>query len=572
MKKKVLVLLLCVMLLIGLLPSAAFAQEETAEVVPELTEEQPRLNSPESIPTCTAKTLTWNGDVRSAAEFFEEEIMGRCTVQSEVQLCDAGEYRVTLRSPEGYVFAEPDDAGAPELKTFTLTIAPYRIAAAHLKSLPYDGQEHGFTEFIVSEEAQLASEYADYTVLYDDKGAYITGGSATVLKDPGTYTVLMQIKEDYRQNVCFAEPFDDGEKLHNELTKYSVTIVPTFVVHFDLSGLDFEPADQRVVRDGLATDPKLSVEGYELIGWYKEKTQDGFFGEWNFETDTITKDTTIYGDIREIFDVSFVTYGIGGNQDWTVQVRQGERVNRPQPPHALADGTLEDPEGHYTFLGWANANEEPWYFIEDAEDVGYANVNKVMNDLAIYAVWEADKHNVTFDVQGHGIAPDPLLNVDYGSKITKPADPTEKGWQFMGWYKDPACTDAWNFDTDVIQGDTILYAKWLKLYTVTFKSNGHGTAPKSQTVVEGGKVTKPANPTAKGYYFIGWYKEKTCVNQWKFATDVVTADTVLYAKWSVNNPKTGDEDDNLRFYAMMAVIALGTAAVVICGNVKKRDE
>ena len=70
-------------------------------------------------------------------------------------------------------------------------------------------------------------------------------------------------------------------------------------------------------------------------------------------------------------------------------------------------------------------------------------------------------------------------------------------------------------------------------YTVTFDLNGiTGTAPTAQTIEKDGKVTKPADPTAQGYKFLGWYKEAECTNEWKFETDTVTKDTTLYAKWA----------------------------------------
>ena len=31
---------------------------------------------------------------------------------------------------------------------------------------------------------------------------------------------------------------------------------------------------------------------------------------------------------------------------------------------------------------------------------------------------------------------------------------------FDGWYKDPECTNAWDFETDMVTSDIILYAKW----------------------------------------------------------------------------------------------------------------
>lgn len=67
------------------------------------------------------------------------------------------------------------------------------------------------------------------------------------------------------------------------------------------------------------------------------------------------------------------------------------------------------------------------------------------------------------------------------------------------------------------------------VYTVSFSANGHGTAPAAQTVTEGNKATKPANPTAAGYTFGGWYTEAQCRNVYDFDTPV-TENLTLYAK------------------------------------------
>ena len=72
-------------------------------------------------------------------------------------------------------------------------------------------------------------------------------------------------------------------------------------------------------------------------------------------------------------------------------------------------------------------------------------------------------------------------------------------------------------------------------YTVTFDTNGHGTAPEAQCVAKNGKATQPTPaPTTTGYTFGGWYKEAGCTNAWDFANGVVTLDITLYAKWTVN--------------------------------------
>ena len=89
-----------------------------------------------------------------------------------------------------------------------------------------------------------------------------------------------------------------------------------------------------------------------------------------------------------------------------------------------------------------------------------------------------------------------------------------------------------NPDYAIINGENNTVMLVMGEYTVTFDANGHGTAPTQQKTTYGGKITKPAAPTAENYYFQGWFKESTCENMWDFDSDTVTADIVLYAKWS----------------------------------------
>ena len=52
-----------------------------------------------------------------------------------------------------------------------------------------------------------------------------------------------------------------------------------------------------------------------------------------------------------------------------------------------------------------------------------------------------------------------VTDLSSGDKLTKPATPVKDGYTFAGWYKDSACTQAWDFETG-ISGDMTLYAKW----------------------------------------------------------------------------------------------------------------
>ena len=85
-------------------------------------------------------------------------------------------------------------------------------------------------------------------------------------------------------------------------------------------------------------------------------------------------------------------------------------------------------------------------------------------------------------------------------------------------------------------------------HTVTYDVKGHGVAPASEDVKEGAKVTKPADPTAENWAFVGWYKETTLENEWNFDVDVMGEENItLYAKWE-------DESGAIKLFSNTGVL------------------
>ena len=103
----------------------------------------------------------------------------------------------------------------------------------------------------------------------------------------------------------------------------------------------------------------------------------------------------------------------------------------------------------YTFDGW--------YTDAACTDL-YDFDTPVTKEFTLYAKWLADV-KVTFDVQGHGTAPE-TQQIKYGGTASKPESPWEGGYTFGGWYTDAACTAPYDFSTS-LTGDIVLYARWM---------------------------------------------------------------------------------------------------------------
>lgn len=184
---------------------------------------------------------------------------------------------------------------------------------------------------------------------------------------------------------------------------------------------------------------------------------------------------------------------------------------------------------------------EGWYKEAECENKWDFENDTVTQDLTLFAKWTentAGTCTVSFEMQGYGTQIDPVT-VQIGELLTKPQAPAAQGYLFAGWYKEPECTQAWDFAADVVSEDTILYAKWTEevvtdmenTYIVTFDMQGFGTQLEPITAAAGELIPVPDAPTAEGYTFGEWYRETDCINVWNFEVDIVTEDTVLYAKW-----------------------------------------
>ncbi|MDE7100809.1 MAG: InlB B-repeat-containing protein, partial [Anaeroplasmataceae bacterium] len=103
----------------------------------------------------------------------------------------------------------------------------------------------------------------------------------------------------------------------------------------------------------------------------------------------------------------------------------------------------------YQFIGW--------YYEDDTKAVEGSILTE---DVTLYAKWEKiATYNVKFD-SASGSQVEDILDVVKGSKISKPTDPVKKGFEFEGWFKEADYKNEWNFNSDIVENNLTLYAKW----------------------------------------------------------------------------------------------------------------
>ncbi len=103
-------------------------------------------------------------------------------------------------------------------------------------------------------------------------------------------------------------------------------------------------------------------------------------------------------------------------------------------------------------------------------------------------------------------------------------------------------------------------------HTVSFVMGGHGTAPADQRIINGNTASKPADPTAEGWVFSGWYVDARFSTKFNFNA-AITSNTKVYAKWTKDatdptdpidpidpvDPKTGDDSHAFPWIILLLV-------------------
>ena len=367
----------------------------------------------------------------------------------------------------------------------------------------------------INEDTSL---YAKYKQLYCDIAFDTNDGSVVAAQSVSYNSVAKEPTAPTKEGCTFAGWYTDAActEIYNFATPVieDITLYAKWahVVTFETNG-GSDVKEQKVAENTTAQRPADPTKtGYTFAGWYSDKVCET---EYRFDK-AVTSDITLYAK----WDISkcIVTFNTNGGTTVAAQsVSYNSVAEKPTAPTKT---------GH-SFAGW---------YTDKGCTKEYKFTEKVTDAITLYAKWDINYYNVTFNANGGSTVA--AQSVSYNSVAKEPTEPTKTGYTFAGWYEDTDCTVEYTFKTPVTS-DITVYAKWTKneeevtkTYTVTFDTNG-GSGVEAQSVSENNIAERPADPTREGYTFAGWYENADCTVEYTFKTPVIS-DITVYAKWTKN--------------------------------------
>ena len=276
-----------------------------------------------------------------------------------------------------------------------------------------------------------------------------------------------------------------------------------------------------VVEDGtVLTDahlPLLVAEGYDFAGWHTDTT-------------SVTAGTyTVRGDVTLVAQWNAHTY--------TVVFNANEGSGSMESIFCTYDAEQTLPANTFTradygFVGWntaADGRGKPF-----ANGAGAKNITTENGaTVTLYAQWqELILYDITYELDGgtNATANKPIYTI---SDTVTFADPTRAGYDFAGWYTSEDFADGTNItSTAENTGSLMVYARWARIYTVSYELDGGTNAETNETAYSAINMLTFATPTRTGYVFAGWNTAADGTGASVTDTADKAENLTLYAQWN----------------------------------------
>ena len=360
--------------------------------------------------------------------------------------------------------------------------------------------------------------------------------------------------------------FDNGTNGSRALGTYIITYLPGTVTRdshrYTVKFAANAPAGRtasgsmpdRTVMGGVNVDLTnlFSVDGFDFAGW---TASDGkTYGNGATPKD-LTK--TNNGVITLTANWSPKNYTI----QYTTNVNPSSRTAaQAVNPNTATSYRVSDPNMTLAPMTWPGYTFGGWY--ENSALSGTPVTQLITSAIPArnrhyYAKWTAKNYTLSYQLNDTPSTAAVNPNAGFTSYTVETANhtlaaPTRTGYNFLGWYRDAGLTTPAPAVIETEQGDsnpTRIYAKWSAplQYSITYHMNDSAGQRASNPATNPGSfnVTSPninfANPTRRGYTFLGWYTNPgltTAISGINTSSPANMHNFVLYAKWSSANSYT----------------------------------
>jgi len=306
----------------------------------------------------------------------------------------------------------------------------------------------------------------------------------------------------------------------------------TGTVSFDLNGAGTgaTPEPWTANADAIMTLPQgdgLSRTGFTFGGWNTQPDGRGI----NFEAGATAPhpgNATLYVRWLRMFTLSFNANGGDGTVPGSMEVLEATGVTLPVP------AGLSKPE--HVFGGWNTKADGSGANYSPPGDIFTPN-----EDATLYAQWRRAFRLDFCANGGEGDVPDSVETLEV-INITLPerGNLSRHGYVFGGW-NTRADGGGANFnpaETFTLNDSVTLYARWLRMFRLSFNANyGAGNPPSSMEVPEASDITlpEPGGLSRHGHVFGGWNTQADGrgANFGALETFTLDGDVTLYANWLI---------------------------------------
>ena len=171
----------------------------------------------------------------------------------------------------------------------------------------------------------------------------------------------------YKEQSCLTKWLTDTYTVTHDTTLYAKW-TNLFTVTFNTNEVTMQLAPVTVEAGAKLTAAQLpnpTADKKRFDGWYKEQSCST---KWLTDTDTVTKDTTLYAKWTNLFTVKFNTRGLV-TAPADIEVANGEAISAiPTNPSHLT----------WEFAGWHK---------DKKNSLAWNNSDKVTGDITLYAKW-----------------------------------------------------------------------------------------------------------------------------------------------------------------------------------------